>query len=56
MAYHTTSHSATNCTPTELLFGRRLQTPLDIIKPSLSNNMDKNHNDMICRAQNRGMR
>ena len=36
MAYHTTSHSATNCTPAELLFGRRLRTALDIIKPSFS--------------------
>ena len=53
MAYRTTPHSATNCTPAELLFGRRLRTALDIIKPSLSNNMEKNRNDMICRAQNR---
>ena len=30
MAYHTTSHLATNCTPAELLFGRRLRTALDI--------------------------
>ena len=56
MTYRTTSHSATNCTTAELLFGRRLRTALDIIKPSLSNNMEKNRNDMICRAQNRRMR
>ena len=56
MAYRTTLHSATNCTPAELLFGRRLRTALDIIKPNLSNNMEKNRNDMICRAQNRRMR
>ena len=53
MAYRTTPHSATNCTPAELLFGRRLRTALGIIKPSLSNNMEKNRNNMICRAQNR---
>ena len=52
MAYHTTPHSATNCTPAELLFGRRLRTALDILKPSLSNNIEKNCNSMICRAQN----
>ena len=56
MAYCTTAHSATNCTPAELLFGRRLRTTLDIIKPSLSNNMEKNCNNMICRTQNRRMR
>ena len=56
MAYCTTAHSATNCTPAELLFGRRLRTALDIIKPGFSNNMEKNRNDMICRAQNRRMR
>ena len=55
-AYRTTSHSATNCIPAELLFGRWLRTALDIIKPRLSNNMEKNRNDMICRAQNRRMR
>ena len=55
-AHRTTSHSATNCTPAELLFGRWLPTALDIIKPRLSNNMEKNRNDMICRAQNRRMR
>ena len=53
MAYCTTPHSTTNCTPAELLFGRRLRTALGIIKPSLSNNMEKNRNNMICRAQNR---
>ena len=52
MAYRTTPDSATNCTPAELLFGRKLRTALDIIKPSLSNNMEKNRNGMICRAQN----
>ena len=56
MTYRTTPHSATNCTIAELLFGRRLRTALDIIKPSLSNNMEKNRNDMICRAQNRRTR
>ena len=56
MAYRTTPHSATNCTPAELLFGRRLQTALDIIKPGFSNNMEKTRDDMICRAQNRRMR
>ena len=56
MAYCTTAHSATNCTPAELLFGRRLRTALDIIKPSLSNNMEKNRSNMIYRAQNRRMR
>ena len=56
MAYCTTPHSATSCTPAELLFGRRLRTALDIIKPSFSNNMEKNCNDMIRRAPNRRMR
>ena len=56
MAYRATPHSATNCTPAELLFGRRLRTALDIIKPSLSNNMEKNRNDMICRPLNIRMR
>ena len=57
MAYHTTSHSATNCTPAELLFGRRLRTALDITKPSFSTKKkEKNRNGMICRAQNRRMR
>ena len=56
MAYCTTPQSATNCTPAELVFGRRLRTALDIIKPSFSNNMEKNCNDMICRAPNRRMR
>ena len=55
MAYPTTPHSATNCPPAELLFGRRLQTALDI-KPSLSNKMEKNCKGMICRAHNRRMR
>ena len=53
MAYRTTPDSATNCTPAELLFGRKLQTALDIITLSLSNNVEKNRNNMICRAQNR---
>ena len=53
MAYRTTPDSATNCTPAELLFGRKLRTALDIIKPSLSNNIEKNCNNMICRGQNR---
>ena len=52
MTYRTTPHSATNCTTAELLFGRRLRTALDITKPSSSNNMEKNRNGMICRAQN----
>ena len=56
MAYRTTPHPATNCAPAELLLGRRLRTALDIIKPSLSNNMEKNCNNMICRTQNRRMR
>ena len=56
MAYRTTPHSATSCTPAELLFGRKLRTAPDIIKPSLSNNMKKNCNGMICRPQNRRMR
>ena len=55
MAYRTTPHSAISCAPAKLLFGRRLQTALDIIKSSLSNNMEKNRN-MICKAQNRRMR
>ena len=38
---YTMPHSATNCTPAELLFGRRLQTALDIIKPSLSKKGEK---------------
>ena len=41
MTYHTMPHSATNCTPAELLFGGRLQTALDIIKPSLSKKGEK---------------
>ena len=55
MAYRTTPHSAISCASAKLLFGRRLKTALDIIKPSLSNNMEKNRK-MICRAQNRRMR
>ena len=56
MTYQATLHSATNSTPAELLFERKLRTALDILKPNLSNNMEKNCNDMICRAQNRRMR
>ncbi|XP_046855867.1 uncharacterized protein K02A2.6-like [Xenia sp. Carnegie-2017] len=41
LGYRTTPHTATGCTPAEILMGRRLRTRLDILHPSLANKMDK---------------
>ena len=39
--YCTTPHTATGCTPAEILMGRRLRTRLDIMHPSLSAKMER---------------
>ena len=41
LGYRTTPHTATGCTPAEILMGRRLRTRVDIIHPSLSANMER---------------
>lgn len=33
--YQTTPHTATCCTPAEILMGRRTQTQLDLLHPNL---------------------
>nr|XP_039266275.1 uncharacterized protein K02A2.6-like [Styela clava] len=41
LTYRTTPHSTTKCTPAELFMKRRLRTRLDLMKPNLSNSMQK---------------
>lgn len=39
--YRTTEHSTTGRTPAELFFGRRINTPLDLLKPSVRSTIDQ---------------
>lgn len=41
LSYRTTSHTATGCTPAEILMGRRIRTRLDSIHPDLSARMSE---------------
>ncbi len=41
LGYRTTPHTATGCTPAELLMGRRLHTRLDLMHPNLSSQVEK---------------
>ena len=41
LSHRTTSHTATGCTPAELLMGRRIRTRLDILHPNLSVRMSE---------------
>ena len=39
LGYRTTPHTATSCTPAEILMGRRIRTRLDLLHPNLSARM-----------------
>ena len=41
LGYQTTPHTATGCTPVELLMGRKISTRLDILHPDLSAKMSE---------------
>ena len=41
LGYRTTPHTATGCTPAEILMGRRLRTRLDMLHPCLSAKMER---------------
>ena len=41
LGYRTTPHTATGCTPAEILMGRRLRTRLDLLHPDLSARMER---------------
>ena len=46
LGYRTTAHTATGCTPAEILMGRRLRTKLDLLHPSLSAKMANKSKDL----------
>ena len=48
-----TRHLAAKCTPTELLFGQRRRTAMDVIKPNLARKMEHNGSNMVYNKQNR---
>ena len=41
LSYRTTPHTATRCTPPELLMNRRLRTRLDLLRPDLRKKVPK---------------
>ena len=41
ISHHNTPHSTTGASPSELMFGRRIYTRLDVIKPSLETRMKR---------------
>ena len=41
LSYRTTPHTATGCTPAELLMNRRLRTRLDLLRPDLKKKVAK---------------
>ena len=45
LGYRTTSRTTTGSTPAEILMGRRLQTRLDLLHPSLSGKMERKSKD-----------
>ena len=56
LTYKMTPHSTTNRVPLELIFGQRLRTTMDIIKPNLARTIKKNPDNKICYSGNRKMR
>ncbi|CAB4040117.1 Hypothetical predicted protein, partial [Paramuricea clavata] len=46
LGYRATPHTATGCTPAEMLMRRRHQTTLDLLHPSLSAKMARISNDL----------
>jgi len=47
LAYRSTPHATTGETPAMLLFGRNLQTKLDLIKPNIRRNVEKQQSKMV---------
>ena len=41
LGYRTSLHTATSCTPAELLMGQRIRTRLDLLHPNLSARISK---------------
>lgn len=49
LAYRTTPHSTTGRTPSEMLYGRRIRTKLDLVKPNLGNTIIRRQSgDKVC--------
>lgn len=42
LAYRTTPHSTTGCTPAELLFGRQIRTRFTLLKPNIEEKVGRN--------------
>ena len=58
LGYRTTPHTATSCTPAELLMGRRIRIRLDLLYPSLSARISEKSRlvDHSCSSTNFGNR